>query len=330
MSLHTENHMQLPAIRRYFLIEVVKMRRIISLICLLMILSCALTLTTFAQTDDFYYNWGDNPLFDELWDENNTKNQNILNIHAKEYLIAKQFVEEDKYDPAKLSFDLEHTVCQINGWSAQQVVEYINGNCDPLFIKNNFSYSYIAYFVPFNYEGVETTNYLSCWYSPDNNRYFSSYDSTKIRMPDINLMIYSSEKLVKYFEENNLSGYQPKQCIYYKDMIFIICQIEGEYRLVYIPTKTTYEIVYGNDPNKKFDFTNEPVFTTERFKTVFSAYEQQLSNASNMVGTAGVQFKNTAQEEPLPPDFTFLWIIGGMVLLVGGIVTIVLVKKKKA
>ncbi len=371
------------------------MRKIISLICFLMILSCALTLTTFAQTDDFYYNWGANPLFDELWNENNKLELKRHNNRAKDQLIAQRYVTEEQFDPTKLTFDLEHTVCQLLALDTQQVIDYIKSDCDPQFVKNNLEYYQKAYFVPFYYEGIETTHYLSCWYNKMNDVYFSSYESLRIQEPDINLMIYSPEKLENYFEKNKFVGYQPKQYILLHDATFIICKAGDEYRLVYIPTMTPSEIIGDKNAyyEKKFDFTDDPVFTTERLIDVFGDYEKQLSkidtrpekesannsaspvsppteqnaatapdeitdnidfalpdaqSATDSTISTGGQNALSIEEEPLSatdeinytgvvrvdevqPQYPWLyWIIGGAVIVIGGLVTVILVKKKKA
>ena len=117
-------------------------------------------------------------------------------------------------------------------------------------------------------------------------------------------------------------------------MVFNICQVNGEFRLVYMPTLTEYETVYGADPNKHNGLVDDPIFTIERFENVFNTYEQQNpSNIDNLATTAGQDQQtstSTADEEFAPPDLTLLWIVGGAVLLIGGVLTVILVIKGKA
>ncbi len=299
------------------------MRKIITILSFLIIFVVFVGFTSFAQVDSFYYQ-NDNQLFEELWDENGTLNWTRHKNAAKNYLINKKIVDEAQFDFEKLSFDLEHVVCRVHGWTAQQVADYIKGGCSPSFLENNFSFVHMEYFVPFHYEGIDTTNYLACYYSVDKNCYFShSDDGTIIRHPESNLMIFSADKLMKCFEEQGLVGYKPKQCILYNDMVFIICQVNGEFRLVYMPTLTEYEAVYGADPNKHDGLVDDPVFTVERFESVFSSYEQQNPISTDNPGTAIGQ---TGADDV---DLTWLWIIGGAVVLIGGLVTVLLTVKKR-
>lgn len=294
---------------------------------ILIILLCSLVSAsaTTEQVDLFHFDSSNPEIVAMLSGADST-----IKLFAKWYLEKHYLPEGEAVDESKITYDLTKTH-RTYKWNDEDISAFLKAEDKEAFLK---ALEAEYYSFPVYYDGVLLEDYTaSLWYSKEEGRFFTdSFDQPSSRKTWSNYYI-RKDRVEIALKELGIDGYEVLQTARTFDgLFFVFVQKGGQYFAVY--TNRSGHASYGYTEfieRVEPELVKKRILNADEVNQLISRYDDFIKSLPEHDGTATAgQTSSTAEVEPLPPDFTLLWIIGGMVLLVGGIVTIVLVKKKKA
>lgn len=283
------------------------------LILALFILPCAA-----AEGDYFYYDYSNEELNAALESE-----KKIQIFMDKRYLKEWYLPEGEEVDESKISHGTD-TIYWEHNWTGAKVVEFLDAP-DKLAFLQQMEVS--KYWYPCYYDGVQIPYFESLDYL--NGKYTEASSSNNMDYMLDKLDRMNLEKVIQRLEQDDLGAYKPLYSMILRGSWFVYVEKEGVNYLIYMPTEEDSGYWHNGGIEDNMDLLQKRVLTVEEAKQFMTKYQQAIDAMPESSGqSAGTTPDNTIDSGT--PSAGLLWyLLGGIAVLIGVVVLLILLRRKK-
>ena len=321
------------------------MKKIISLLLALILCCSCLSMAAVAETDLFYCDPKEPSIADAL-----EQVESELILFAKRYLEERHLPESETADESKIQFGTNKIHTTYN-WNFEDVSAFLRAEDKKAFLK---TLKVDFYTMPVYYDGVELENYVASFrFSQEWGLYRSANYNNTLSGDYWRTNYVDIEKVEQALINSGVTGHQVVQTVKTQrnPFYFVMTEKDNQYFAVYMyPT----DEIPGGYAWHNYALAAEPELVTKRILTadevdrVLATHEDYLKtipeNADELLAGAGqTDLSNNQQNtnkviqeadqhdlsDNQPPQNILIWIILGSVLLIGGVLTVILVKKRR-
>ena len=283
-----------------------------------------------AETDLFYYDHSIAELDAAIKEEN---------TQAEIYRFAKYWIEKNGFskgeaDINQISFNYDEILPYYFYWTKENLKEFDESpNKKEMlqqYAKDNPSR--VVYDVPCYYQNERIPFYARFIYDKTEGKYKyyqDSFPQTTLEEMTVTMVNENKEMLTKKLEQEEYLGYTPQVAINVGNIVFILLEKDGQYTSYCIGSEQTFE----RNPQLNEVLSQKLTDLPELYKICAELDAKQAAEYEKQKA-AGILENDKENTTPSAEangsaDLTLLWIVGGAALLIGGVLTVILVKKRR-